>query len=234
MMQRALGWEECETIVRSRGWLSLHPEAFQSALLQRAKLRTFAAEETVHLAGAEVGGMFGAVSGGFRVHLPGRGSYYFLAHILRAGAWFGHGPVNSGRPRTMGFVAAEPSVAFHIPLGPLAELASSNIEASRSLASLSEFSMDIAVATTTDLLIGRSDKRIASVLLRVTGAGEFKSSAPPQPFRLTQHELGEMANASRDLVNRTLRSFERKGWLTLGYNQVTVVDQAALERFVST
>jgi CRP-like cAMP-binding protein len=220
-------------VVRKRGWLARQPEIFQSALLKRAKLRAVAAEETVHLPGAEPGGMFGVVSGSFRVHVPGRGSNYVLAHVLRPGLWFGHGPLNTGRLRTMGFVAAEPSIAFHIPLAPLTQLAASDVLASRCLASLTEYSMDITVATVADLLISASDKRIASVLLRVTGAAEANRSEPPVAHRLTQAQLGEMANASRDLVNRTLRGFEAKGWLTLGYNQIVIADAEALLNFVS-
>jgi CRP-like cAMP-binding protein len=225
--------DECEAVVRTRGWLARQPEAFQSALLKRAKLRAVAAEETVHLPGADPGGMFGVVSGSFRAHVPGRGSNYVLAHILRAGLWFGHGPLNTGRTRTMGFVASEPSIAFHIPLTPLAQLASSDVVAARCLASLTEYSMDITIATVADLLISASDKRIASVLLRVTGAADADPKEPRVAYRLTQAQLGEMANASRDLVNRTLRGFEANGWLTLGYNHVVIVDAAALSQFAS-
>jgi hypothetical protein len=48
----------------------------------------------------------------------------------------------------------------------------------------------------------------------VTTTEENEDSAPPMTFRLTQAQLGEMANASDDLVNRMLKKFGTKGWLT--------------------
>jgi CRP/FNR family transcriptional regulator, cyclic AMP receptor protein len=231
------GWavdrEKCEAIVRSIGWLSRQPAAFQSALLKQAKLTTFDAEETVYLPGADLGGIFGAISGSFRVYVPGRRGNYALTHILRAGVWFGEGPINSGGVRTMGFVAAEPANAFHVSFAQLSNLVSEDVQASRSIASLSEFGLNVAAAAVSDLLIPSGEKRIASVLLRVTGAEEIESSSPPRAFRLTQAQLGEMANASRDLVNRTLKKFEAKGWLTSGYNQIVINDAPSLSRFAS-
>jgi CRP/FNR family cyclic AMP-dependent transcriptional regulator len=230
---RAVDREKCETIVRSIGWLSRQPDTFQSTLLKQAKLITFDGEETVYLPGADLGGIFGAISGSFRVYVPGRRGNYALTHILRAGVWFGEGPINSGGLRTMGFVAAEPSHAFHVSFAQLSKLVSEDMQASRSIASLSEFGLNVAAAAVSDLLIPSGEKRIASVLLRITAMEENEFGTAPMAFRLTQAQLGEMANASRDLVNRILKKFEAKGWLTSGYNQIVINDAPSLSRFAS-
>ena len=41
-----------------------------------------------------------------------------------------------------------------------------------------------------------------------------------------------MANASRDVVHRTLMRFEAKRWLTLGYNRINILAPGALAAFV--
>jgi CRP-like cAMP-binding protein len=43
--------------------------------------------------------------------------------------------------------------------------------------------------------------------------------------------IAQMSNSSRDRVNRTLRKFATQGWLQLGYQTLTIIDSAALERF---
>ncbi|WP_395663164.1 helix-turn-helix domain-containing protein [Aestuariivirga sp.] len=54
---------------------------------------------------------------------------------------------------------------------------------------------------------------------------------PPAPLRLAQSVLGQMSNASRVRVNRTLREFETAGWVSVQYQSIRVTDVASLEAF---
>jgi hypothetical protein len=79
-----------------------------------------------------------------------------------------------------------------------------------------------------DLLIPNGARRIAAVLLRVTGAHEGVEPSDPRGFLLSQTLLGDMANASRNGVNRALADFARSGWIEKCYNHITVRNREAL------
>jgi CRP-like cAMP-binding protein len=85
---------------------------------------------------------------------------------------------------------------------------------------------NIAARVVGDLLIPSGERRIAAVLTRLAGGGHS-----PAVLRLSQAMIAQMSNSSRDRVNRTLRKFATQGWLQLGYQTLTIIDSAALERF---
>jgi CRP/FNR family cyclic AMP-dependent transcriptional regulator len=93
--------------------------------------------------------------------------------------------------------------------------------------------MRAALRTVSDLLIPQADRRIAATLLRLTRADEDERPEDPRGFRLRQAELGEMANASRQIVNRALSRFAGSGWIALGYQRIAVLDPAALAAFAN-
>lgn len=222
-----------EAIAKSSGWLALQPELFQDAVLSKASVVSFAAREYVFHTGDEPGGVYGVVSGGFGIYTAARDSSVSLGHILRAGRWFGYGPALTRASRTLTFRTTEPSAAFFVPLAALDEIGSRNTGFMRRVCTMLAVAVDEAIATTADLLIRRSDMRIAATLLRVTGVEDGIGPSDPDGYILTQAELAEMANVSRDVMNRTLARFKAQGWVALTYNRIALRDPAALSAFAA-
>ncbi|WP_366871324.1 helix-turn-helix domain-containing protein [uncultured Ruegeria sp.] len=50
---------------------------------------------------------------------------------------------------------------------------------------------------------------------------------------LTQEQIGELANAARDVVNRTLKQFASNGWIDVAYKKIRLLEPAELEAFCS-
>ena len=133
----------------------------------------------------------------------------------------------------MTFRALEPSQALFVPLTALDEIAGRSPDFMRAVASIAEFGTDAAVAVAADLLIRRSDRRIAATLLRVTAAAEGVGAPHPDGFHLTQTDLAEMSNVSRDVANRTLSRFKANGWIATRYNRIALLNATALSHFAS-
>lgn len=222
-----------EAVVTSRGWLAHQDEPFQHAWLARAVIVTFANRDHVFHSGDDGGGVYGVVNGGIGIYPAGRDGSVALGHVLRAGHWFGHGPAMTRRRRTLTFRATESSLAFFVPLAALNKITAHNIEFMRSVGAMLEFGIDDAISAVSDLLIRRSDQRIAATLLRVTGAETGNSQPGPDGYFLGQADLAEMANVSRDVINRTLARFKAWGWVSLGYNRIFVLDAVALSDFIA-
>lgn len=223
---------QAEKIVSSRGWLSKQPTKFRKALLTRARQVAFPTGKSIFHAGDDPGGIYGIVSGGILVYVPGMDGSERLAHIVRPGVWFGHGPVLTRDDRTLTFVAGEPSLALHVTLGAIDELVTADAVAGRSIHAITEFTMRIAYGAVSDLLIRRSDYRIAATLLRVSAVLDGVKPVGPAGFILKQTQLAEMANVSRHLANQTLTRFETLGWINVSYNHVAITNPRALLVFI--
>ncbi len=52
-------------------------------------------------------------------------------------------------------------------------------------------------------------------------------------MRLSQAELGRLANDSHKVVNASLRRFAERSWIAQGYAALEVVDARALRDFVA-
>lgn len=221
-----------ERALRAKGWLAEQPPVIQAELLRHARLLQIAAGDYAYQIEDPPGGIHGVAKGGFAVHVTAENSGPHLAHIIRSGTWFGDSSVLTGRPRRVGVQAVETALVLYVPLDPLEQLAHSSAAFALSLGRLSSTSFRILAGVVSDLLIRRADRRIAATLLRVTGVQHGEKPDDPAGFRLTQSELGEMANASRHVVNRTLGRFEASGWVSCSYNRIAIRKPKALAAFV--
>lgn len=71
------------------------------------------------------------------------------------------------------------------------------------------------------LLLHRTDTRLAAWLAN-RGAG---------PCEMTQMEIAQELGTAREVVSRTLKSFEREGWLILGRGRLEIKNPDALARY---
>jgi CRP-like cAMP-binding protein len=221
---------EAERRVLHAGWLGDQPEEVRGSVLKVARLILYPAGEFVFHAGDAEGGFCGVVSGGVGVHLPSTAGDTVLAHIIRCGVWFGYGPLVRGRARSLSFSIVEPTLLFHVPLAKAQDIARRSLIHQRSILSVSEYGMDVAVSIIETLLIRNTDRRIAATLLAVAPPREDGSSSTE--VQLTQAQLGEMANAERQVVNRALKRLEAKGWIRVWYGRIHIVDELSLRDFV--
>lgn len=216
-----------------RGWLAAQPAPFRAALLRRGTRAGFARGEAVFHVDDAPGGIYGVVSGSFGVYAATRDAGPTLGHVMHPGGWFGHGPVFTRSPRVLSFRALEPSVALHVPLAVLSDVVGADPAAALCLGALANANVDAAVAAVADLLIRRADRRVAAVLLRAAGAHPGGGAPATTDLALSQADLGDMANVSRHLANRTLANFEAQGWVARRYGGILLLDPEALHMFAS-
>ncbi|MCR8546415.1 Crp/Fnr family transcriptional regulator [Salipiger sp. P9] len=218
--------------VAERGWLGERSGGFRQALRREAHLQRFAQGEYTHHIGDGPGGIYGVVEGSFGVYTQSEAAGVVLVHIFRPGAWFGQGPLTSGRPRYLAFRAMEPSRVASVALPAVERVIRDRPDAQREVLSLSEYNQVLMARALSEVLIRKADLRIASVLLRILENGAQEAEADRLWHgSVTQSELSEMANASRHTVNTVLKRFEAAGWITLGYGRIGLRDAAALRAF---
>lgn len=222
---------EAKLLIQKHGWLATEPAWVRNSILSRARLRRLEAHQFTYHAEDDPGGIYGVVSGGVGVMLPSRVGEMVLCHVIRLGVWFGTGPVMTGRPRTMSFKAMEPSAVLHLSLSSIAEIKAEFPKFAQSLGALSESNYTgIAARVIIDLMMPSTERRIAATLVRMSKPEASSELLPPWPIHLTQVELGQVANASRDRVGHALRAFEARGWIEVDYRVIRVRNLEALSK----
>lgn len=214
-----------------RGPLAVVDAGARARFLAAARPLTVPRGARVYAAGDGPGGIYGVVSGGIGVEGSTDVLGPRLGHVMRSGSWFGEGPSLRGGVRRLGYRALEDSRLLTVPLPVLQVLQASDPGVTRLLATISEISSGIAALAVRELLIPDAPRRIAAVLLRVTGVQDGVEPDDPLGFMLSQADLGELANASRHHVNRVLGTFARAGWIAKSYNHIRILDMDGLSGF---
>ncbi len=84
-----------------------------------------------------------------------------------------------------------------------------------------------------DISFRHAEGRIAKVLLQLSARfGRREVEERVFELHLSQSELGNMAGITRESVNKTLRSWERAGYVKLAKESIDILSPAALEQLI--
>jgi CRP-like cAMP-binding protein len=241
-MQRS----DVQKILTSRGWLAEVDPSFAGAVIQAGRILALNKGDPLYRPEDDPGGMYGVASGGMLMATEGRDRLPLPGHIARRCHWFGYGSVLEKQRRTMIMTANEPTVLLHVPLAELERLRAEHPTANRAYGKLATLGEALYLATVADLLIRDTDRRLAGVLLRVSGAEpppyhpgyrpdaeELARWSAPESVPLTQTLLGELANASPHTVARFVDRASAAGMVDWRYGRVRILDVLALASFAA-
>jgi CRP-like cAMP-binding protein len=85
-----------------------------------------------------------------------------------------------------------------------------------------------------ELQTERVEQRVARALLRIMKQSGRKTNEVLIDFRLSRQDLADYTGTTLYTVNRTLSSWEKKGWVRSGRERVIVADSHALVSFAET
>lgn len=216
---------EADEIARSAGWLSVQDEPIRAAMLLRARIIALKTGESFFNVEEERNGLFCLLRGSVLVQLPCRDNVLRCSYLGGPVIWFGHPPSWRSPERSMTALAPEPSVALHLTPRQLRELRILFPELEARLVEIPHHIARLSVQTAADLLIRRADLRILATLARIACPAE--TTFGPQPgletICLTQAQLGEMANVSRNVVNQVMVRLNELGVIRLRYQKITIL-----------
>jgi CRP-like cAMP-binding protein len=227
------------------GWLAEIDPALAARVVAAGRLVQLERGASLYYPGDTAGGMYGVVSGGIVIAPVGRDGLPVAGHILRRCEWFGYGSLLDTPTRSLVATANEPSVVLHVPVSEVDRLRAEFPASARAFGRLAVVGAGMYALTIADLLIANTDRRIAAVLLRVTGAsfpGRTTDRpvdpvadpwAGPEGVPLTQALLAELANASPHTVARFVERGARAGWIDWRYGRVRILDLERLAAFAA-
>ena len=190
-----------------------------------AHVRTVRAGTTIFQKGDPGDCLFAVCSGTIRIGSHSIDGKDAVLNLIQPGEIFGEIALLDGRPRTadaqavsdcelmvidrrdfMPMMAREPELALRV------------IE--MLCARLRHTSQQVEDMTFLDL-----PARLAKTLLWLAASSRFTVS---RKITLTQRELGEMIGMTRESINKQLRAWEERNWISLQRGSIVVLDPAAL------
>lgn len=232
-------------ILGRRGWLAEIDPALRAAVIDAGRIIAFRRGEALYHPGDEPGGMYGVAEGGVVLSTLGRDDLPVAGHIVRPCSWFGYGSVFNRQRRMLIPTSNENSLVLHVPLGELDRLRVAFPSSGRDFGKLAMRGEAIYLAIVTDLLIANTDRRLAAVLLRTTGAEtpdrpkDFPIDPLADPWSgpdgvpLTQAMLAQLANASPHTIARFVERAVKAGWIDWKYGRVRILELGQLTAFAA-
>ena len=209
----------------TRGLPAEHLARVRAAIV----VREFEAGSTVCRKGDPASAWVGVIDGLVKIHsLSPSGKSVTFAGIP-AGGWFGEGSVLKGEALKYDIVALRDSRMALMPEATFRWLLDTSIPFNRFLLTqLNERLGQFIGMVEHDRLL-EPDARVARAL-----AGLFNPHLYPdtQPhIQISQEELGYLAGASRQRVNRALQVLGAAALIKVDYGLITVLDLAGLQRY---
>lgn len=184
------------SILARRGWLAQAPAEFRNALLAAGHEETVPANRLFNRAGETGHTLWGVVSGQVAVSSAMNGADAGPGLLFNPGDWGGYMPL-FGRSRPANCRSITEVRLFQIHYMAIRRLLEDHPGWWEHLGRLA-MENGLAFATVAvDLLISRSDRRLAATLLNQSGC---RREGEPFVLHLSLSELGEMANLSRHPV----------------------------------
>lgn len=211
----------------TNGWLATASPGLREAILGHGRWRELDPGEQVHVAGDERVGMWGIANGQVGIRSAMNAAEMPTGYIYRPGDWGGYAPL-LGSPRRSDAAARTAVMILFLPYQTMQRML---VESPAWWADVARLALHDVVrygSWGTDLLLRNSRARVAAILLHL--AGSRRAGLEPAEVVVSQSELGDMTNLSRQPVNMVLNDFEAAGWIACGYRRIDVLNPAALRR----
>jgi len=219
-------------ILLSRGWLSTQSTDFSSALLEVCRIREFQAGQAIFFAGDEMDGLDGLVSGWVGVYSSPTDSPPVLYHIAGPGHWTDGSRVHSQEnTRIVTPVARGDVTVAHVGKEALQDLEAEFPDLRLRLVTLASIYLDFFNLLYADNSNRDIEVRTSAAILRLLGERWLPGCGfpgDPAEIPVTQDEIAELAQLSRNAVGPILRALEQAGAISLGYRKITILNRSLL------
>lgn len=192
-------------------------------------VRDFEAGACICRKGDPASAWLGVIEGLVKIHSLSQAGKSVTFAGIPAGGWFAEGSVLRGQPFMYDTVALRDSRIALMPEATFRWLLDTSIPFNRFLLrQLNERLGQFIGMVEHDRLLD-PDARVARALASLFNPHLYPNSDPH--IQISQEELGYLAGASRQRVNRSLQVLGKAGLIKVDYGLVTVLDLEGLQRF---
>ena len=156
-----------------------------------------------------------------------------VLNTMHPGEMLGEIDVLDGGARTADAVAAEATELMTIARKSFLDIVGGNPEFCKSLIAILCGRIRATTEQAEDLALLDLRKRLAKKLISFADHGKDPDGTTPElVIRLSQQDLGEMMGTTREAINKHLGTWAKDGLITLGRNEIVILDEAGLKEIV--
>ncbi len=205
----------------------------RAAIINRARIRNFAAGERIFSIGAPGDYMAALLTGTIRITVPSPHGRELLLAILEPGELFGEIALLDGKERSADATANTSSVLAILDRHEVLSFLERNPAAWPRIVEILCDRIRHTDIQLAEVALLRLPARLARAILRIA-SNDPKSAADYRHFhvQLTQQDLANMVGATRETVNKCLATWQRQGLIHIDGGQITVADRSRLEALV--
>jgi CRP/FNR family transcriptional regulator, cyclic AMP receptor protein len=213
-------------LLATQGWFSQRSAETRACLGGIAKLRSFAKDDSIYLAGDPPNGVFGLISGSLNLSIPRADGEDYTVHRAGTGFWFGDLALFSQGTRLVSICAAEPTLMVQLPVHELRRLVGKDPKLYADFYALTYENFRTAFRIISNLAMTSSEKRLADrLLLEVQARGDAEGW-----ISLSQSELASLTAVSLPTLKRALRRFAEWELVKHRYGRIQILDREGLLR----
>ncbi|MBC8199574.1 MAG: Crp/Fnr family transcriptional regulator [Desulfobacterales bacterium] len=168
--------------------------------------------------------------GTIKIVLPSRVGDEIIVTMFSKGDFFGEMALLDGEPRSADAVAIEPSEVFILSRANFLSFLQSNVNAIESILSLLSKRLRRTDDMLEDTCFLNISARLAKKLTELAEShGRKKGSEVLIDLSLTQKELGDMVGATRESINKELKSLREQGLIIIEESRIQILDISRLK-----
>ena len=213
-------------VLRQTELLHAAPAMDLQAAAAASRLRAFRRGQVVFTTGDPGDTLVVVVSGRIKVVVRSADGAELTLAIIGPGGTLGELSVADGGTRSADAEALEHCQLLLIPRETIQQVCAHVPAAAQALTRAIAATHRRTIEAVADLVFLDLPRRVAKVLL-----SQEASEDGVIVLELRQEELAHQVGASRQSVNATLRGFQKRGWIVVHNQAVTVTQSAALGRF---
>lgn len=211
-------------MLRSGKWFHGLADDVQDALLDLSSVETYAPNERLFAVGDASNGIFGIVDGAVRVTSLAPDGGDVLLTLAERPQWLGEIALFDGQPRSHDATAETTATVIHAPQARLDAWLARDPRAWRSFGTLLTTKMRLVLASLADISTLSLGARLAQRLVHMAdGYGDLRVGTS-RVVLVNQEQLAAMLWASRQTVNRALKSLEAAGHVRVSYGEIEILD----------
>ena len=209
--------------IQSQPYFKTLPDDELRKLVRTLIERTYDKDEVVFLEGEPCQGLYVVREGMVKVYkLSPEGREQILT-FSGAGRSFNEVAVFDGGPNPANVAASEPTTVWIVPRTAIINLIEQNPQVALAIIQNLGTRLRHLVGLVEDLSLRQVTGRLAKLLLE---------TASQQEHVLTQQEMAARLGTVREMIGRSLRQLEARGFISIEHGRIVIVDREGLAKVV--
>jgi CRP/FNR family cyclic AMP-dependent transcriptional regulator len=220
------------TIIERNGLFRGLERAAIDRIAALASRRTYKSDAVVFMRGDPGDALYGVVTGRVRISASAARGKEISLNVMDPGDAFGEIALLDGHPRTAAATTLAPTELIVIRRDQFLELLQREPRLAVHLIELLCKRVRWTSEQMEDSSLLSAPARLAKRVVGLASTQGRPTPAGPQ-LKISQEQLAQFLGLSRQIVNKHLQTWKRKGWISLARGSIVVVNEKALRKLAA-